>query len=146
MGSNGTHKNKTHLEKVNKSKVNIRIGKGIRKNQQPPFESTKKLEKSWFMVVEISALVPRYQLKKPKFNSSYGYGVFGKCANMSNACTFGAFLHVITYFSITVTQIELWFFVLIPWYRDISTTINPDFFPICFCRFCEGDYNIISKN
>ena len=29
MGSNGTHKNKTHLEKEKNSKVNIRIGKCI---------------------------------------------------------------------------------------------------------------------
>ena len=36
MGSNGTHKNKTHIEKEKKSKVNIRIGKCMRKNRQPP--------------------------------------------------------------------------------------------------------------
>ena len=31
MGSNGTHKNKTHSEKKKKSKVNIHIGKYMRK-------------------------------------------------------------------------------------------------------------------
>ena len=34
MGSNGTHKNKTHFEKEKKKKVNIRIGKCIWKNRQ----------------------------------------------------------------------------------------------------------------
>ena len=35
MGSNGTHKNKTHLEKERKSKVNIRVGKCMQRNRQP---------------------------------------------------------------------------------------------------------------
>ena len=38
MGSNGTHKNKTHLEKEKESNVNIHIGKCMQKDQQTPLK------------------------------------------------------------------------------------------------------------
>ena len=72
MGSNGTHKNKTHLEKEKILKVNICIGKCILKKIGRPLKVKKNGKKSGFMIVKISALVHRYQCKKLEFNSSYG--------------------------------------------------------------------------
>ena len=38
MGYNGTHKNKTHLEKERNSKVNIHVGKCIWKKSVAPLK------------------------------------------------------------------------------------------------------------
>ena len=90
MGSNGTHKKDTFRKRKTR-KCQYSHWKGHAKKLAAHLKVKKiNWKKSWFMVVEISALVPRYQRKKTEFNPSYGYGVFGKNAPKCTMLTHSA--------------------------------------------------------
>ena len=64
MGSNGTHKNKTHLKKGKKIKSEYSHWKVHLKKSAAPLKVKNEIrKKSWFMVVKISTLVTRNQRK-----------------------------------------------------------------------------------
>ena len=75
MGSNGTHKNKTHLKNRNFQNWIFAL-----ESAAPLKVKNSIWKKSWLIVLKLCTLIPRNQRKKIEFNPSYGYGVFSKNA------------------------------------------------------------------
>ena len=65
-------------------------------------------KKSWFTIVIRSISVIRNQCQKKQ--NLIRVTVTEFLAKMHNACAFGTFSHIITYCSVTITQIKFYFF------------------------------------